>query len=254
MHRRIVVLTIASLATAPALLAAQGGGGPPQQQQPPKNLQVLPKDMTRGQVVQIMRGVAGALGVRCDYCHLEGPDKTFQTMDFASDEKDTKKTAREMMKMAMDINTKYLTGAMGRTLTERTQVRCVTCHHGVAKPRTLQSEVATSYETGGADSVVAKYKMLREKYYGRAAYDFGEMSLVEVADELGRKPDQRKDAIRMMQMNLEYYPKSSMTFTALANGSLQMGDTAAAITAYQKALEIDPENPMAKRMLDVLKK
>jgi tetratricopeptide (TPR) repeat protein len=254
MYRRFVVLTIVSLASAPAGLLAQGGGGPPQQQQPPKNLQVLPKDFTRGQVVQIMRGVAIGLGVRCEYCHVEGPDKTFQTMDFASDEKDTKKTAREMMKMAMDINAKYLTGTMGRTLTERSQVRCVTCHHGVAKPRTLQSEIATSYESGGADSAAAKYKMLRERYYGRAAYDFGEMSLVEVADELGRKPDQRRDALKMLQMNLEYFPKSGMTFTALANGSLQMGDTVAAVAAYQKALEFDPENPMAKRMLGVLKK
>ncbi len=254
MYRRFVVLTIAALAVAPAGVQAQGGGGPPQQQQPPKNLQVLPKEMTRGQVVQVMRGVAMSLGVRCEYCHVEGPDKTFQTMDFANDEKETKKTAREMMKMAMDINTKYLTGTMGRTLTERTQVRCITCHHGVAKPRTLQSEIVTSYEAGGADSAVAKYRALRERFYGRAAYDFGEMSLVEVADELGRKPDQRRDALKMLQMNLEFYPKSALTFTGLANGSLQMGDTAAAIAAYQKALEIDPENQMAKRMLGVLKK
>jgi len=253
MYCRLVVLTIASLAAVTAPLAAQGGG-PPQQQGPPKNLQVLPKDMTRGQVVQVMRGVAGALGVRCDYCHVEGPDKTFQTMDFASDDKDTKKTAREMMKMAMDINTKYLTETMGRTLTERSQVRCVTCHHGIAKPRTLQSEVATAYDGGGADSAVAKYRALRDRYYGRAAYDFGEMSLVEVADELGRKPDQRRDALKMLQMNLEFYPKSALTFTALGNGSLQMGDTAAAIAAYQKAVEIDPENPMAKRILGILKK
>lgn len=254
MHRRFVVFTIVASAAAfhSSVLVAQGG--PPQQQQPPKNLQVLPKDMPRGQVVQIMRGVSGALGVRCDYCHVEGPDKTPQTMDYASDEKDAKKTAREMMKMSMDINAKYLTGAMGRTLTERSQVRCITCHHGVAKPRTLQSEIATAYEGGGADSAAAKYRALRERYYGRAAYDFGEMSLVEVADELGRKPEQRKDALKVLQMNLEFYPKSGLTYTGIANGSLQMGDTAAAVAAYQKALELDPENPMAKRMLGILKK
>ena len=253
MHRRFVVLTILSLACAPAWLLAQGGG-PPSQPQPPKNLQVLPKDMARGRVIEIMRGVAQGLGVRCEFCHVEGPDKSFQSMDFASDEKEMKKTAREMMKMAIDINTKYLGGVMGRTLTDRSMVRCVTCHHGLSKPRTLPSEVATSYEGGGADSAAAKYKMLREKYYGRAAYDFGEMSLIEVADELGRKPDQRQDAIKVLQMNLDYYPKSGPTFTALGNGSLQLGDTAAAVSAYQRALEIDPENPMAKRMLGVLKK
>lgn len=249
MLRRVCL--IGMLTAAPTLLRAQGG--PPQQQQPPKNLQVLPKDLPRGQVVQLMRGVAGALGVRCDYCHVESPDGNFQNMDFASDDKETKKVAREMFKMAMDINQKYIP-AMGRTLTERSQVRCVTCHRGVAKPRTLQAELAESYEKGGVDSTMKAYRALRERYYGRAAYDFGEMTLLEVADELGRKVEQRKDAMRVLQLNLEFFPKSGPTYTGIANGSLQMGDTTAAVAAYQKALEIDANNPMAKRMLGILKK
>ncbi len=250
MHRRLVQ-TLALCSVVPALLVAQGG--PPQQQQPPKNLQVLPKDLPRGQVVQIMRTVAGALGQRCDYCHVEAPDGNFQNMDFASDEKETKKVAREMMKMTMDINQKYIP-AMGRTLNDRSLVRCVTCHRGVAKPRSLQVEIVEAYEKGGVDSAMTKYRGLRERYYGRSSYDFGEMPLLEVADELGRKPEQRKDAMRMMQLNLEYFPKSGPTFTGLANGALQLGDTTAAIASYQKALEIDPNNPMAKRMLGILKK
>lgn len=249
MPRRYVVAL--AMFVAPACVLAQGG--PPQQQQAPKNLQVLPKDMPRGQVVQIMRTVAGALGVRCDYCHVEPPDGNFQNTDFASDEKETKKVAREMMKMAMDINLKYIP-AMGRTLNDRSMVRCFTCHRGVAKPKSLQNEIAESYEKGGVDSAMTKYRGLRDKYYGRAAYDFGELTLLDVADELGRKPEQRKDAMRFLQLNLEYFPKSGPTYTGIGNGSLQMGDTAAAVAAYQKALEIDPNNPMAKRMLGVLKK
>ncbi len=52
----------------PALLLAQGGGG---NQQPPKNLQVLPKDFTRQQVVGVMNGFTAALGVNCAHCHVE---------------------------------------------------------------------------------------------------------------------------------------------------------------------------------------
>lgn len=250
MHRTFACLTTASLLMT-TVIAAQGG---PPQQGPPRNLQVLPRDMPRGQVMQVMRGFAGGLGVRCDYCHVEGPEKTMQSMDFASDEKETKKIAREMLRMAMDINTKYITQTMGRTLTERAQVGCITCHHGVPRPRTLQAELAAAYDSAGADNAVAKYRALREQFYGRAAYDFGEMSLVEVASDLGRKPDQRRDALRMLQLNLEFYPKSAVTYTGLGSGSLQLGDTAAAIASFQRALDIDPDSPMAKRMLGVLKK
>jgi len=34
------------------------------------NLEVLPEDITRGELVSIMRGFAGALGVRCNHCHV----------------------------------------------------------------------------------------------------------------------------------------------------------------------------------------
>src|SRR5688500_13932467 len=38
-----------------------------------KNLQVLPKDISRADLVQTMRQVATDLGVRCTHCHV-GPD------------------------------------------------------------------------------------------------------------------------------------------------------------------------------------
>ncbi len=39
----------------------------------PKNLQVLPKDMPRPEVVKVMFRFTSALGVRCDFCHVEAP-------------------------------------------------------------------------------------------------------------------------------------------------------------------------------------
>ena len=66
------------------------------------NLQVLPKDIPRAQLVATMRGFAGALGGRCTHCHV-GPDN-LQGMDFAIDEKGTKKVARTTLPDVLRLN------------------------------------------------------------------------------------------------------------------------------------------------------
>lgn len=65
-----------------------------------ENLQLLPKDINKGQLVGTMRGWATALGVRCTHCHV-GPDNLVG-MDFASDDKPTKRTARKMLEMGLE--------------------------------------------------------------------------------------------------------------------------------------------------------
>src|SRR3954469_22634081 len=65
-----------------------------------KNLQVLPKTTTKEKVKEIMKAQAKSLDVECDYCH--------DVPDMASDANEKKKIAREMMKMTMDINGKFL--------------------------------------------------------------------------------------------------------------------------------------------------
>ncbi len=244
------LLLSAALAATPLVLQAQTPA-----EEPPKNLQVLPKDMPREQVIQIMRRFAGALGVRCDACHAQasgaaaanGPPR----MDFSSDEKENKKVARAMLRMVIDINGKYIPET-GRTLTDRTRVTCETCHHGASKPRTLSAELLNAADAKGIDSAVVRYRELRDKNYGRAVFDFGEPSLVGVAEELSRakKVD---DAQKILALNLEFYPKSVMTITAIAQNQAAKGDTAAAIATVNKALEGDPNNPMLKRMLSGLK-
>src|SRR5262245_17581627 len=74
-------------------------------------------------------------------------------------------------------------------------VKCVTCHHGVAQPRTLQDVLANTYQSGGIDSAVARYQALRDRYYGQFAYDFGEVPLVDVSNQL-RQQGHAEDASR----------------------------------------------------------
>jgi len=233
------------LGLLPALLPAQGFQGPP-----PKNLQVLPKSLSRGEVTARMRLISTALGVRCSYCHVEttGPDGREQT-DHAADDKETKKVAREMMRMVNDINDKYLISGMGLTLAERQRVTCETCHHGLAKPRTIQAALRDAIEAKGADSAIALYRDLRSRYYGRAAYDFGEMALPLLLP----MPDQRPAALALLKLNLEFYPQSAPTYQAIAQVSLQSGDTVAAVEALTKAVALAPDDRQMRRDLERLK-
>ena len=144
----IVVLCISM--TLPMMIAAQapaqdgqrgdrgGGGGQRAAPPPPTNLQVLPKDMTRPQVVQVMQQFTMGLGVMCNYCHAEmvgaPPNANGQIpIDAASDDKPVKKTARVMMRMVGDIN-KTLSSQLGKA--DVVQVQCITCHRGAAIPKT----------------------------------------------------------------------------------------------------------------------
>ena len=61
-----------------------------------------------------------ALGVQCTYCHVAG--------DFASDENAKKSIARNMLRIAADINAGFPDG--------QRHVTCYTCHRGEAVPKT----------------------------------------------------------------------------------------------------------------------
>jgi Photosynthetic reaction centre cytochrome C subunit len=155
--RRSICLGLAVLmivATLPLLAAMQepargggggqgrggAGGGGGRGGAPPTNLQVLPKDWTRQQVVQVMQTFTMGLGVGCNYCHAEmagaQPGANGQIpLDAASDEKQQKKTARVMMKMMTDVNAK-LDSELGKsTSAPNGRVQCATCHRGAAIPK-----------------------------------------------------------------------------------------------------------------------
>src|SRR4051812_15555434 len=128
-------LLTASIAVAQQPAAAGGaaggqraGGAPPAM----TNLQIIPKDTPREQVLATMQQFTQALGVQCNYCHvLEGRGGR---IDMASDEKPTKKAARGMMTLAREINTK-LPDAIGKSADTTTRVGCATCHRGVPIPK-----------------------------------------------------------------------------------------------------------------------
>ncbi|HMD36314.1 MAG TPA: c-type cytochrome [Vicinamibacterales bacterium] len=223
---------------APAGQAQPPAGRGGQQQPAPRNLQILPKDRP---VLPAMQQIAQALGVTCDYCHVQ---------DRAADDKPTKKTARQMLLLVRDINEK-LPSAVSKSAEETTAVNCTTCHRGVAIPKTLAEILVATDTTKGSKDAIQQYWDLRKQYFGAAAYDFSELSLVTVGQRLtSDKPD---DALAFLTLNTEFFPQSSRTYQAISQAQLKKNDKDAAIKALERAAALDPQNQGLRRQLDQLK-
>ncbi len=107
----------------PAAAPAQAQAAPPSAAAKPgatggwKDLQLLPKNISKDELKKTMKAMSRDLGVDCSFCHEE-PNM----------EKDTnkKKLAREMMKMTTEINRNYASVMK--------KVTCFTCHRGKEEP------------------------------------------------------------------------------------------------------------------------
>jgi hypothetical protein len=210
------------------------------------NLQVLPKDITRSDLQSTMRKFAFALNVRCPYCHMERADKT---IDFASDDKQAKKTARLMLQMVTTIDHDYV-GKIEST--KPAHVECVTCHHGIAQPRTLNAVLGSAIETQGVEAGEKLYHDLRAQYYGTGAYDFSETPLNQLAESLlaGHKT---KEAVAIMEMNFAANnPQSVWAFHVLAMSHQANAEPEKALADYRKVVELHPDDNWAKQQIETL--
>ena len=210
------------------------------------NLQVLPKDTSKADLQSTMRKFAFALNVRCPYCHMEKEDKT---IDFASDDKQNKKTARIMLQMVATINHDYV-GKIEEA--PPAHVECVTCHHGITKPRTLNAVLADAIDAQGVDAGVKLYHDLRGQYYGTGAYDFSETPLNQLAESLLSRHKTR-EAVAIMEMNFAANnPQSIWAFHVLAMSHQANGETEKAVADFRKVVELHPDDTWAKQQIQSL--
>jgi hypothetical protein len=111
-----------------------------QEKEEPKytNLKVLPKNISKKQLGNIMDEWAHALGARCSFCHARNEET--KKMDFASDAKPEKEMARHMFKMVTMLNKKYFEAKKDSTgMIMETGVNCNTCHKGVSHPEIVKA-------------------------------------------------------------------------------------------------------------------
>lgn len=210
------------------------------------NLKVLDKEIGKQELIGIMRGWSGALGVRCNHCHV-GPDN-LQGMDFADDEKEHKRAARAMLEMAIAINSQYIgsweeSGSEG----EHQGVNCFTCHRGQPKPPTkLTSILSKTAESEGVDAAMAQYKELKAEHFGAGVYDFRERIFGELAQD-AFEAGEVDTAMQILRSSLEIYPESADLHAFMGMALLQSGDAEGAAGKFDEALALDPDNVNAKR-------
>jgi len=213
------------------------------------NTHVIPKSTPVMDVVGTMRNFTSALGVRCQFCHVGQEGQPLAQFDFASDQKRNKLVARQMMRMVADINKRL------DTIPARSEppvaATCMTCHRGVSRPIPLSQLVQETAVSVSADSAISAYKILRQRYYGRDAYDFSEPSLSIAAFRTARagKPD---EALKLIHYNEGLYPNSSGMSVFKGNIHLMKGDTAAAEAAFREAIRRDSTNTEARGRLQAI--
>jgi len=124
-----IVLTAAAAAAAPAQQPGSAGATRPK-------LEVLGA-LPEAQLFPLMNLIGTSLGVRCDYCHVQATPDLSKTPSNAGgwvwdrDDKKSKRTARDMMKMVVGLNTSLFGG--------EAKVTCFTCHRGSTQPVRLPS-------------------------------------------------------------------------------------------------------------------
>lgn len=125
-------LTLAAFAVVSlSSLGMPAPKNPPSHEMKFKNLKILPKNISPKQLHEVMHSFSVALGYHCDNCHAHvAGDPNPMHLDFASDAKDEKKEARDMMRMMMKINRKYFDIKSHHFIGAKYRVTCYTCHHG----------------------------------------------------------------------------------------------------------------------------
>ena len=81
-------------------------------------------DLPVSQFIPLMNYFAASMGRRCNFCHVNNNGQ----WDYASDDKPEKKTAREMIKLVLDTNSRLTTLKLD-------PIACYTCHRGRNSPQ-----------------------------------------------------------------------------------------------------------------------
>ena len=215
------------------------------------NLTVLPKTISKEDLMNVMRNFTEGLGVRCNFCHVGDEGKPLSTYDFSSDDKDNKKEARVMLKMVNNINENYLSELKKFGGGNVMQVKCITCHHGLREPKTLAQELNGVIRRKSIDDAISTYHDLYKQYYGGFAYNFKDNSLAELTHMLIEEKNYDA-AIKISNLNIEQYPNSGLAYFSLGEAYEASGDKAKAIDNVKKSLELSPGNFMFNRKLQQL--
>lgn len=101
----------------------------------------------------------------------------------------------------------------------------------------------------GVDELIAIIINGNTEYQG---YLISERSINGVGLELANQ-SRENDALKILKLNTEKYPDAYNTYDSYGQILLLTGDKENAIKAYEKSLELNPDNENAKKVLSGLK-
>ncbi|HKR11604.1 MAG TPA: serine hydrolase [Pyrinomonadaceae bacterium] len=96
-------------------------------------------------------------------------------------------------------------------------------------------------------AAVAEYRKL--KATKADSYDFAETELQTLGYQLVELK-QLKEAVEIFKLNIEMFPKSSNSYDSLGETYLELGQKDLALTNYKKAVELNPANANAVRIVN----
>ncbi|MEJ2538847.1 MAG: c-type cytochrome [Gemmatimonadota bacterium] len=211
-----------------------------------RNLEVLPDDLGPDRLRSVMQGFTRSLGVRCAYCHVGEEGQPLSTYDFASDSSRNKDVARRMLRMLGEIN-ETLAG-IEPSGPDRVDVWCHTCHAGKPRPMTLEETLTEVRRAEGGEAAIARYRALREEFYGGNQYDFRAPNIEAIAGRTLEAGD-TTTAVALLELNTEHFPGRADGFERLGDVARLQGRTQEAIRYYERVLRLDPEHPRAREKL-----
>lgn len=214
------------------------------------NLEVFPKDVGKRQLMGVMRDFSSSLGVKCTFCHVQKSPGDFDSIDWASDDLEHKQVTRGMMTMVRNINSELLPQATGQ---QGGKVRCYTCHRGLADPRPLDMVLLDTMESDGVEVGLARYRELRDEYYGSGSYDFSPSVLTGVAETVAQGRGDLDGAVEILDLGTEMNPEDPFTYLMKSQILMMQGDKAGALANVEKVLELAPEMEQAQKILQQLK-
>lgn len=223
------------------------------------NLQVLPADIAERDLIDAMLENLRGLGLPrrqnegCLHCHVGDMEQPVATWDFASDAKPAKHKARVMMAMVAAINRDHLSRLDAR-IDPPQAVTCYTCHAGRPDPRPLPDVLTAAYRRGGIDSVIGRYRELRERYFGADAYDFRVGVLNGLSGQLAAS-GAYDDALALAELNTEAYPDDRRAWGNLVVLRLARAgrtDVTDALTEYDRIKSSADSVHLSPAILDAL--
>jgi tetratricopeptide (TPR) repeat protein len=116
--------------------------------------------------------------------------------------------------------------------------------------KSIAETLSATIQSGGIDRAVQEYHDLKSAQV--SVYNFNEEQLTALGYRLIRA-EKFSEGIRIFQLNVENFPRSSNAYDSLAEGYLRAGDKAQAIANYERALEWNPKNLNSKVMLQKLR-